>query len=179
MAGRFIVECAWCGSTILTDPAATADRARVSHGVCVDCLGGLLDVPVTDMHALDADDVDRLPFGFLELTRMGVVRRYNAAEAQLSGLDPNRVIGRDFFREVAPCTQATEFEDRWRELLRQGGGDADFEFIFKFSSGHRLVRIRMIVSCDGGRNLILVQDLDQEGGASDAALRNARMSAAG
>ncbi len=160
MSPETVVECAWCGEVIerADDPNAPADR--VSHGVCLDCLGGLLDMPVTDMHALDSEDVNRLPFGLMELTRMGVVRRYNVTEAEMAGLAVDSVLGKDFFREVAPCTQATEFEDRWRELLASGGGDADFEFVFRFQRGHRLVRIRMIVEDDGDRNLILVQDLE-------------------
>lgn len=160
MSPETIVECAWCGSVIerVDDPNAAADR--ISHGVCLECLGGLLEMPVTDMHALDSGDVDRLPFGLMELTRMGVVRRYNVTEAELARLEVDSVIGKDFFREVAPCTQATEFEDRWRELHASGGGDADFEFVFRFRHGHRLVRIRMIVEEGGDRNLILVQDLE-------------------
>lgn len=158
----FRLECAWCG-TPLEGPgdASPPSAGGLSHGICLDCLGGMLQLPVTDMHALTTEEVDRLPFGLLELTRMGVVRRYNAAEAQLSGLSRETVVGKDFFREVAPCTRATEFEEHWRRLLREGGGDADFEFVFKFRSGHRLVRIRMLVSPELDRTLILVQDLER------------------
>ena len=160
MTPEMLIECAWCARVIDSREEPDAPEDRTSHGICLDCLGGLLEMPVTDMHDLSSDQVDRLPFGMMELTRMGVVRRYNQAEARLARTDPSRVVGRDFFREVAPCTQATEFEARWRELLKGGGGDADFEFVFRFEHGHRLVRIRMIVDPDLDRNLILVQDLE-------------------
>ena len=160
MTPELRIECAWCGDVLQRRQTAGEDGDAVSHGLCISCLGGLLDMPVMDLNSLTEGEVNRLPFGWLELTRMGVVRRYNRTESDLSGLDPDRVRGKDFFREVAPCTQATEFEARWRDLIRNGGGDADFEFVFKFESGHRLVRIRMLVDPDLDQHLLLVQDLE-------------------
>lgn len=48
-------------------------------------------------------ELDALPFGVVEMDREGTVLRYNAPESRASGLPPDRVIGRHFFRDVAPC----------------------------------------------------------------------------
>lgn len=154
-----LVKCAWCGGTIRAPSGAGApSAARVSHGVCVSCLGGLLDVPLTDVYSLTDQEVDRLPFGLIGLDREGVVRHYNAFEMERAGLDRAAVLGADFFGAVAPCTRDTVVEETFRSLLDSGGGNADFEFLFRFNSGHRLVRIRMIVDPAQETQLLMVRD---------------------
>lgn len=157
------VACAWCGEHIEGAPQrhpSGADRTmRTSHGICTSCLGGILKVPLSDVYDLSVQDVDALPFGTIELTTEGTVLTYNAYEEELSGLDRNTVIGADFFRDVAPCTRGTEFQDHFHRLVEAGGGDADFKFLFRFRSGHRLVRIRMMVDPTREGQLIMIRDV--------------------
>jgi len=47
-------------------------------------------------------DLDLLPFGVVEMNQQFEVLRYNATEARYSGLPHERVIGKHFFRDVAP-----------------------------------------------------------------------------
>ncbi len=47
-------------------------------------------------------ELDALPFGVIEMNHQFKVLRYNAAEARLSGLPPDRAIGQHFFRDLAP-----------------------------------------------------------------------------
>lgn len=147
--------CAWCGDTIVDGAAA----GPASHGICGACVGTLLDLEVTDIYALGAAEADRLPFGRIELAADGTVRAYNRAEAEMAGLDPGAVLGRNFFTEVAPCTGDTEVERTFRELVRRGGGGAELSFVFRFRGGHRIVRLRVLVAPARDRHLLLVQDL--------------------
>lgn len=150
-------KCAWCGEW-LTEPSDEGgnDQEGVSHGVCSNCVGDLLDLPVTDIYELECRDVDRLAFGLIELDEAGIVQQYNAAESRLSGLDPDDVIGKSFFTEVAPCTKETEFERRWLALRDRGAGRDEFTFVFRFRTGHRIVQIRTVMK-PGGNTLVLVQ----------------------
>jgi len=160
MAEPISVQCAWCSRWLGTRDAQASgpgDGPRVSHGICVDCLGGMLDVPLTDIHELTAHDVDALPFGLIVLDRDGLVVRYNAYEETLASRTRQDVLGRHFFSEVAPCAARTRFQSTYQGLLDGGGGEADFEFIFRFVTGHRLVRIRMIVDPAREEQLIMVQ----------------------
>jgi photoactive yellow protein len=52
----------------------------------------------------DLDDgmLDELPFGVICLSARGTVLRMNRTEAERSGIQRWRAIGRDFFGEVAP-----------------------------------------------------------------------------
>lgn len=53
---------------------------------------------------LDDDALDRLPFGVVRLSPTGVVERFNRTEAERAGIQRWRVLGRDYFREVAGST---------------------------------------------------------------------------
>jgi photoactive yellow protein len=86
--------------------------------------------------------LDALPFGLIRLARDGTIRAYNAAEEQLSGRRRADVVGRNFFREVAPCTAVAEFEGEVARLWGiVGGGRATFAFVFRFPGGEVMVSI--------------------------------------
>jgi photoactive yellow protein len=100
-----------------------------------------------DLSALTTAEIDALPFGYIALDAEGVIRKYNRYEADLARRDPQQVLGRNFFREVAPCTQVQEFEGRFRELVAGSGEPAlTFDFEFNFRHGSQGVRIGFLRS---------------------------------
>lgn len=76
------------------------------------------------------EEIDQLAFGLVELDKDGTVLRYNAAEADLSGRTADKVIGRNFFSDVAPCTGTEEFEGRFRAAMAEGAVDLRFIYVF-------------------------------------------------
>ncbi len=82
---------------------------------------------------MDSQGFDELPFGAIRLNGEGVILGYNRFESRLSGLDSARVIGKNFFTEVAPCTNVQEFAGRFREGIRRGELHAVFPYVFSFS----------------------------------------------
>lgn len=102
-----------------------------------------------DLSALSAAEIDSLPFGFIALAPDGTVRKYNRFEADLSRKDPQEVLGKNFFRDVAPCTQVHEFEGRFRELVARPADEIPaltFDFEFRFRHGAQKVRIAFLRS---------------------------------
>ena len=135
------VVCAWCGLVMSTgDP-----DGLVSHGICLACCetSGAFDVErVADA---PADVLDRLPFGVVRLSADGTVLAYNAPEARLSGLRPENVIGRNFFREIAPCTGVQEFEGAFRAMCAAGrSARVELDFVFVFPAGRARVEIALV-----------------------------------
>jgi photoactive yellow protein len=55
---------------------------------------------------LDDDALDELPFGVVRLGPTGLVERYNRTEAERAGTQRWRVMGRDFFRDLAGADAA-------------------------------------------------------------------------
>lgn len=114
------------------------------------------DTTVYLLH-LGQDEVDQLPFGMITLDREGAVIGYNATEARLSGFDPKAVLGRNFFADVAPCTNVQAFGGLYRSLVRSNEPRAcEFDFVFRFAHGDAKVRITMVYLQKLGKGLLLV-----------------------
>lgn len=94
---------------------------------------------------LTPDKLDGLPYGLITLDAKGRVIYYNDTESRLVGLPKDRVIGRNFFREVAPCTRIREFEGRFTELAANPTEVRvqSFDFVFKFARGEQHVSVVM------------------------------------
>lgn len=95
---------------------------------------------------LSDEAIDGLPFGLLTLDSAGRVIAYNDTESRMSGLPRDRVIGRDFFNEVAPCTRVREFQGRFLELVQNPSGlrVQSFDFVFRFNHSEQQVSIVIV-----------------------------------
>lgn len=82
--------------------------------------------------ALSSAELDALPYGMIQLDSQGTILRYSSAETRLSGLSASETVGRNFFRDVAPCTQVAEFFGRFEDGVRARQLDAVFNFRFSF-----------------------------------------------
>ena len=72
------------------------------------------------LQGLDDDELDELPLGVIEMDLEGTVLRYKATESRCSGLPRDRVVGRHFFRDVAPCSNNRRVAQRYaQEALDQ------------------------------------------------------------
>ena len=116
--------------------------------------------------ALSSAELDALPYGMIQLDARGRVLRYSTAETRLSGLAAADVVGRDFFRDVAPCTQVAEFQGRFEEGVRARQLDAVFSFRFAFRPP-RDVRVHLFYSQATRSVWVKVEELgrDLEDGA--------------
>jgi photoactive yellow protein len=86
-------------------------------------------------------DLDELSFGVIGLSANFVVVRYNAEEGRLSRLIPNRVIGRNFFTSVAPCTN--NFMVAHRFAVEPEIDDV-INYVFTFSLAPIKVHLRLL-----------------------------------
>ena len=77
-------------------------------------------------------DLDSLLFGLVKVNSKGVILNYNKFESSLSRRSQMDVLGRDFFREVAPCTKVDEFYGRFLKGVESGHLDDQISYEFKF-----------------------------------------------
>ncbi|QJE74512.1 photoactive yellow protein [Aerophototrophica crusticola] len=110
---------------------------------------------------LSPEQFDELPFGAIQVDANGIIHRYNRAESQLSGRAPERVVGRDFFRDVAPCTNMPGFQGRFAEGVARGSLDVGFTFVFDFHMAPVRVGIHMRDAAEPGRYWILVRVIER------------------
>jgi len=142
------VRCAWCGTHI-------DEFAGISgpFGLCRKCLGEGFHTALGNISAVNDRFSDLLPFGFIRLDVNGIVLQYNTAESALSGLPPERVKGRNFFRSVAPCTCVDEFEGLTKRMVAVGLPARErIQFLFKLPG--RSIMADIVVMYDPERKVI-------------------------
>jgi photoactive yellow protein len=91
-------------------------------------------------------ELDTLPFGAIRLDQNGKILSYNRTEATLTGRDPQRVIGRNFFTDVAPCTNVQAFAGRFREGFAKRDMHVIFPYRFDFEMAPRDVTVTLFYS---------------------------------
>lgn len=113
------------------------------------------DADVLDqLLAADDDVLDALPFGVIGMDDDHQVVLYNRAESALSGLSPERVLGRHFFSEVAPCTNNFMVAQRFEE---EETLDAFVDYVFTLRMKPTPVRLRLLRRTGAARQYLLVQ----------------------
>jgi len=102
-------------------------------------------------------DLNRLAFGAIELDAKGTILKYNAAEGAITGRDPASVIGKNFFRDVAPCTATPAFKGVFEKGVKEGNLNTVFEYIFDNKMAATKVRVHMKKSITGKSYWVFVQ----------------------
>ncbi len=102
---------------------------------------------------MSLDELDELEFGVIGFDADEVVDVYNKTESQAAGLDPERVLGRDFFTQVAPCTNNYLVAERYRE-----GEELDewLDYVFTLRMRPTPVRLRLLARPGGQRRYLVV-----------------------
>jgi photoactive yellow protein len=91
---------------------------------------------------LTGGDLDALPFGVIVVDRKGSILEYNSYESDMARISRERVLGRNFFHDVAPCTALQEFEGRFEEFLTSSDTSVEpFMFEFPFTRGSQRVSV--------------------------------------
>ncbi|MEO1086166.1 MAG: V4R domain-containing protein [Acidobacteriota bacterium] len=128
-----------------------------------------------DLSHLTSASIDSLPFGYIALSPDGTIRKYNRYEADMARKDPAEVLGKNFFRDVAPCTQVRDFEGRFREFVAGELGEEStlsFEFVFAFRHGEQRVRIGFVRSPLEQEVIVTVNRLRNRGLAEEPELEH-------
>jgi photoactive yellow protein len=122
------------------------------------------------IEAMGRDEIDALPVGIITLDLDGTILRYNQTEAGYSRRHAPAQIGRNFFRDVAPCTQEPAFRGRFEELAAPGGqGTVEFEYHFRFPWALERVLISFMRAPDAPRiQLLITWPAEQNGAFADS-----------
>jgi photoactive yellow protein len=113
-----------------------------------------------NVHSMSEQELDALPYGVIQLDTEGTVLRYNKHEAGLSGLSQGRVVGKNFFKHIAPCTDIQEFYGRFRDGVAAGKLHCTFRFHFAFEKNPRDVTVTLFYNDRNKTVWVLVQPLE-------------------
>ena len=87
--------------------------------------------------------LNQLTFGAIEIDAAGKILKYNATEGAITGRDPKAAVGKNFFREVAPCTNRAQFKGVFDEGVKKGDLNTLFEYVFDHQMKPTKVKIHM------------------------------------
>jgi photoactive yellow protein len=126
-----------------------------------DRLWRLVDVPF--------EELDAMPFGAIVVDLAGGILAYNQYEARLARKDREAVIGKNFFRDVAPCTAVQAFEGRMRSFVKSKDRVSErFNYFFPFAHGPVEVIITFLKLRGKDQILIAVERIDGGGAFASA-----------
>lgn len=99
---------------------------------------------------------DDLPFGVIKMALDGTTIAYSASESRRSGLSIEKVVGKNFFLDVAPCMNNYLVAQR---LLDECPLDATIDYVLTFRMKPTPVRLRLLRGVGAPHTYILVQRL--------------------
>jgi photoactive yellow protein len=111
---------------------------------------GLLDA--LEMNPLDR--IDEIGFGLIVMNRSGEVIGYNAFESERSGLLAGRVMGRNFFEDIGPCTNNYLIAQRFVDCDEL---DEQLDYVFTFRMAPTPVRLRLLARAGSLRQYLAVR----------------------
>ena len=110
--------------------------------------------------SLSESELDQLPHGAIQLAIDGTVLKFNAYESKLANLERKKVVGRNFFKDVAPCTDVQEFYGRFREGVAAKNLHVNFRYRFAFRQNPREVTVTLFYSGITDTVWVFVKPLD-------------------
>ncbi|MDT8406728.1 MAG: photoactive yellow protein [Methylococcales bacterium] len=111
------------------------------------------------LRKMSSDEIDRMAFGAVELDGNGRILRYNAAEGAITGRDPKAVLGKNFFTDVAPCTNTPKFKGEFDKGVQMGFLNKKFEYTFDYNMNPTKVAVHMKKALSGDTYWVFVKRL--------------------
>jgi photoactive yellow protein len=111
------------------------------------------------MAKMSGKDIDNLAFGAVQLDAQGRIIQYNAAEGQITGRDPKSTVGKNFFTEVAPCTNTPVFKGAFDAGVKAGNLNAVIEYTFDYNMKPTKVKVHMKKALVGDTYWVFVKRL--------------------
>jgi photoactive yellow protein len=113
--------------------------------------GALLD----RLEALDGPLFDELDFGLIVMDRSGLVVWYNDYESRRAGIAQEKVVGKNFFESVGPCTNNYLIAQRYTD---DPDLDQELDFVFTLRMAPTPVRLRMLAKSGSSRQYLAVRN---------------------
>jgi photoactive yellow protein len=99
---------------------------------------------LTTLPALDQHQADALDFGVVKVDDDGNVLLYNKWESDMAGVPVPSAMGKNFFTQVAPCTNNRLFFGRFKDGVSAGELDTEFNYTFTYKMKPTNVVIRLL-----------------------------------
>ena len=99
---------------------------------------------LTTLPSLDQSQADALDFGIVKVDDEGNVLLYNQLESDMAGVPVASAMGKNFFTQVAPCTNNRLFFGRFKDGVSAGDLDTEFNYTFTYKMKPTNVVVRLL-----------------------------------
>lgn len=107
--------------------------------------------------SLTRDEANKTPFGVVQVDDNGKILLYNKYESDLAGVPVDRAEGRNFFTDVAVCTNNRLFFGRFKDGVGKGDLDISFNYVFTYKMKPTNVVIHLYHDKDSKTNWVFVK----------------------
>lgn len=106
---------------------------------------------------LDQSKADQLDHGVVKVDKDGTIQIFNDYESKLSGCDKNAVLGKNFFTEVAPCTNNRLFYGKFKSGVEAGELELKIPYTFTYKMRPANVFVHMKIDKATGTNWVFIK----------------------
>jgi photoactive yellow protein len=106
---------------------------------------------------LSRDEVDGLDYGAVKVDDEGKILLYNRYEAELAGVAPSSAEGKNFFKEIAPCTNNKLFFGKFQKGVEAGELNLAFNYTFTYKMKPTNVSVQMLKNSHDNSSWIFVK----------------------
>ena len=110
-----------------------------------------------NLGSLTKYDADSLDFGVVKVDDTGKVLLFNNYEPELGKEPTEAPIGKNFFTQIAPCTNNKIFRGVFEDGVRNGSLNEEFIYTFTYIIRPTNVSIHLYKSSEDGSNWIFVK----------------------
>ncbi|MCH2155595.1 MAG: hypothetical protein MK080_06300 [Opitutales bacterium] len=93
----------------------------------------------------------------VEVDDQGVIKLYNKYESDLASIAPQAAEGKNFFTQIAPCTNNRLFYGRFQEGVLKNELDFEMDYVFTYKMSPTRVKIHMHRDPRDNRNWVFVK----------------------
>lgn len=108
---------------------------------------------------MSKEQIDGLAFGAIQLDATGKILQFNAMEGSITGRDPKAMLGRNFFTDVAPCTNTPKFKGVFDAGVKQNNLNTMIEYVFDYQMAPTKVKVHMKKALVGDSYWVFVKRL--------------------
>lgn len=101
-----------------------------------------------------AKSFDEWDFGVVRMDKNGLIKAYNKYESELAHIDQNEAIGKNFFTQIAPCTNNFMVATKYTQANENRDEILDYMFTYRIKPTR--VRLRLLINLEAENQYLLV-----------------------
>lgn len=112
---------------------------------------------LTKLGSLNQASADALNFGVVKVDESGKILLYNKFESELANVPIEKAVGKNFFTEIAICTNNRLFFGKFKEGMAKKEMDVTFSYVFTYKMKPTNVMIHLYHDTSSKSNWIFVK----------------------